>query len=259
MNLFQILTVSARTTGISSRGVESHAGARIRAACCCRSWSCCRSWPGGKERHLDERGHRAGELVRACRKSLIDETTSGHKFGKFVTFFINTQKHVSRNSSSGNSVHAGREQEESGRIDPPQTKSMSDHDPTQYRTEVLASLTTTHGHLISVRVLHQVLGFRSYAALKQAAANGTLTIPLIYIAGRRARHAMAVDVADWLTDRWLETRQAKSPASSGPSRGRRAPATTPQQSALTQPGEEGAAKRNPLAPLARGGSGVSGA
>lgn len=105
---------------------------------------------------------------------------------------------------------------------------MSDQDATQFRTEVLASLTATHGHLISVRVLYQVLGFRSYAALKQAAANGTLTIPLIYIAGRRARHAMAVDVADWLTARWLETRQASSPASSGPSRGKRPPPAKPQ-------------------------------
>lgn len=78
----------------------------------------------------------------------------------------------------------------------------------EYRAELLATLAGQHGHVISVRALHRILGFRSYEALKQSAANGTLTIPLFYIPGRRARHAMAVDVVDWLTERWIASRQS---------------------------------------------------
>lgn len=84
--------------------------------------------------------------------------------------------------------------------------------PHTYREEMLKSLIDRHGYLISVRELHRILGFRSYDALKLCAADGTLGIPLIYVEGRRARHAMTTDVAAWLAERWSETRRAQQSA-----------------------------------------------
>ena len=76
-----------------------------------------------------------------------------------------------------------------------------------YRADTLSRLTEEHGYLIDTRVLAKVLGFRSYSALRQAISRGALNLPLINVPGRRARHALASDVADWLTARFLESRE----------------------------------------------------
>jgi hypothetical protein len=76
----------------------------------------------------------------------------------------------------------------------------------KYRDEVLQDLALRFGHVISVRHLHSILGFASYDALKQAVLRGDLELKLFYIQGRRARHAMATDVADWLTLQWRTSR-----------------------------------------------------
>lgn len=87
---------------------------------------------------------------------------------------------------------------------------MTNQDEQKYREGVLVDLTQRFGHIISVRNLYLILGFTSYDSLKQAVLRGDLRLNLFYVQGRRARHAMAGDVADWLTQQWRKSREQGS-------------------------------------------------
>jgi hypothetical protein len=84
---------------------------------------------------------------------------------------------------------------------PPETSNAE-----QYRSTVLGELTAQYGYVISARELPRILGFKSYDAFKQCVLKGDLELTLFYIPGRRARHAMTVDVVDWLATQWQQSR-----------------------------------------------------
>lgn len=64
--------------------------------------------------------------------------------------------------------------------------------------EIERGLVDRHGPVLGARVLYQVLGYPSAAALRQALLRGTVTIPVFDIPNRRGRFALARDVAAWL-------------------------------------------------------------
>ncbi len=64
--------------------------------------------------------------------------------------------------------------------------------------EIERGLTDRHGPVLGTRVLYQVLGYPTVAALRQALLRGTVKIPVFDIPKRRGRFALTRDVAVWL-------------------------------------------------------------
>lgn len=66
------------------------------------------------------------------------------------------------------------------------------------REQLVRELRDRHGELVGGDSLRLLLGFRSIAAFKQAVTRKTLVLPTFYVAGRRGRFALTIDIADWL-------------------------------------------------------------
>lgn len=75
--------------------------------------------------------------------------------------------------------------------------------PTNHSNETLVQeiecgLTDRHGPVLGGKALHQVLGYPTAAAFRQAMLRGAVAVPIFEIPKRRGRFALARDVALWL-------------------------------------------------------------
>ena len=67
-----------------------------------------------------------------------------------------------------------------------------------------------HGHLLGGETLAAALGHKNAASFRQARRRGQVAIPLFTVPNRRGWFALTLDVADWLANLRLNTRQKGS-------------------------------------------------
>jgi len=68
--------------------------------------------------------------------------------------------------------------------------------------ELTERITNEHGLFVPVTEAWQVMGFRTYAAARRAAASDKLGIPAVLLPGRRARVIRSGDLAEWLFEQY---------------------------------------------------------
>lgn len=74
----------------------------------------------------------------------------------------------------------------------------SNHSGETLVQEIERGLTDRYGPVLGGKALHQVLGYPTAAAFRQAMSRGTVAVPIFEIPKRRGRFALARDVALWL-------------------------------------------------------------
>jgi hypothetical protein len=74
--------------------------------------------------------------------------------------------------------------------------------------ELNEELVKRFGLLLPSADLVKILGYGTPNAFHQAISRGTVPVPLMRLAGRRGRFALARDVAQWLSDQRLLAQQS---------------------------------------------------
>lgn len=78
-----------------------------------------------------------------------------------------------------------------------------------------------HGPLLGGTALHEVLGFKSAAALRQAALRDQIGVKLFGIANRRGKFALTLHVARWLAECAMSSDPDASASGTDPAAGNR--------------------------------------
>ncbi len=68
-----------------------------------------------------------------------------------------------------------------------------------YESQIEKDLISEYGILISGDPLYKLLGFPSKAAFRQGISKKQIHVPIFRLENRRGRHALAKDIAKWLT------------------------------------------------------------
>lgn len=69
-----------------------------------------------------------------------------------------------------------------------------------YQKQLEGDLISMYGIVISGDVLYKLLGFPSKAAFRQGIVKGQVHVPIFNLENRRGKHALAKDIAEWLTN-----------------------------------------------------------
>ncbi len=69
----------------------------------------------------------------------------------------------------------------------------------KYENQLEKDLISEYGILISGNYLYRLLGFPSKAAFRQGISKKQIHVPIFRLENRRGRHALAKDIAKWLT------------------------------------------------------------
>jgi hypothetical protein len=69
----------------------------------------------------------------------------------------------------------------------------------EYQKQLESDLISRYGVVISGDALFKLLGFPSKAAFRQGIVKGQIHVPIFSLENRRGKHALAKDIAEWLT------------------------------------------------------------
>lgn len=70
---------------------------------------------------------------------------------------------------------------------------------TELERKLRLDLAASYGEIIGGDTLRKVLGYATGAAMAHAIRTGKLSLPTFFVAGRKGRFALTVDIAHWLS------------------------------------------------------------